>query len=97
MDLINDIRKIPPVTRFLCLSTVAVSVPVIANLVSAHDVVFVKDFVTQKLQLWRIPTSFFLAGALERCSRYTSANTCLSHRLGLQLPLRCRYAIVSYD
>jgi hypothetical protein len=67
MDFLNEIRKIPPVTRFLCLSTIGVSVPVMAKFVSVYDVLFVKDFVTQKLQLWRIPTSFFLASALKPC------------------------------
>ncbi|KAI0316075.1 DER1-domain-containing protein [Amylostereum chailletii] len=59
-DFGGEIRKIPPVTRFLCVSSVAVSVPVMLQLVRPMSVVFVRQLVTQRLQIWRIWSSFFL-------------------------------------
>jgi hypothetical protein len=61
MSFLDELRKIPPVTRFLCLATVGVSVPVMAKIVSPYAVLFVREYVTQHYQLWRVPTSFFLA------------------------------------
>jgi len=74
----NEIRKIPPVTRFLCGSSLAVSLPVMLHLLSPYKVIFVRAFVTQKFevcfhaqrecllsdgaQLWRIWSSFFFGG-----------------------------------
>lgn len=47
----EEIRKIPPVTRFLCGSSLAVSIPAMLKLVSPYHVVFVSDLVVQKLQV----------------------------------------------
>ncbi len=74
----NEIRKIPPVTRFLCGSSLAVSLPVMLQLLSPYKVVFVRSLVTQNFevcfhaqrerlrsdeaQLWRIWSSFFFGG-----------------------------------
>jgi Derlin-2/3 len=74
----DEIRKIPPVTRFLCGSSLAVTLPVMLQLLSAYKVVFVRELVTQKFevcfhaqreclrsdetQLWRIWSSFFFGG-----------------------------------
>jgi len=74
----NEIRKIPPVTRFLCGSSLAVSLPVMLQLLSPYKVIFVREFVTQQFevcfhvqkvclrsdgaQLWRIWSSFFFGG-----------------------------------
>ena len=74
----NEIRKIPPVTRFLCGSSLAVTLPVMLQLLSPYKVVFVREFVTQQFevcfralrvclrsdetQLWRIWSSFFFGG-----------------------------------
>lgn len=46
-----EIRKIPPVTRFLCASSLAVTLPVIMNLLSAYKVVYTYAFVFHKLQV----------------------------------------------
>ena len=78
----NEIRKIPPVTRFLCGSSLAVSLPVMLQLLSPYKVIFVRAFVTEKFevcfhaqmkrphsdeaQLWRIWSSFFFGG-MWRC------------------------------
>ena len=78
----NEIRKIPPVTRFLCGSSLAVSLPVMLHLLSPYKVIFVSAFVTQKFevrvhaqreyllsdgaQLWRIWSSFFF-GSMSPC------------------------------
>ncbi|KAG8846688.1 hypothetical protein FRB96_001924 [Tulasnella sp. 330] len=58
----DEIRKIPPVTRTLVASTLAVSGPVMLQLVSPYPLLFVWKFVKHG-QLWRIPTSFFFGGS----------------------------------
>lgn len=47
----DEIRKIPPVTRFLCGSLLGVSIPMMTQLVSAYKLVFVKDFVTRQYEV----------------------------------------------
>ncbi|EPQ53682.1 DER1-domain-containing protein [Gloeophyllum trabeum ATCC 11539] len=59
----DEIRKIPPVTRFLCGSTLAVSLPVMLQIVSPYTVIFVKPLVMKRLQVWRVFTSFFLGSS----------------------------------
>ncbi|EMD34659.1 hypothetical protein CERSUDRAFT_116839 [Gelatoporia subvermispora B] len=63
MSFLDEIRKIPPVTRFLCGSSLAVSLPVMAQLVQPFSVVFVKEYVTQGLEVWRPYTSFFFGSS----------------------------------
>jgi len=55
-----EIRKIPPVTRFLCASSLGVTIPVIMNLLSPYKIVYMYGLVFHKLQIWRLFTSFFL-------------------------------------
>jgi hypothetical protein len=50
-DFVNEIRKIPPVTRFLCASVLAVSLPAKLNLVSPYYLVFIKELVTQRFEV----------------------------------------------
>ncbi|KAI0263044.1 DER1-domain-containing protein [Gloeopeniophorella convolvens] len=59
----DELRKIPPVTRFLCGSSLAVTVPVMMQLLSPYKVVFVRQLVTQKFELWRVWSSFFFGGS----------------------------------
>ncbi|KAI0253019.1 DER1-domain-containing protein [Lactifluus subvellereus] len=59
----DEIRKIPPVTRFLCGSSLAVSVPVMMQLLDPKKVVFMRALVTQRFELWRVWSSFFLGGS----------------------------------
>ncbi|KAJ7074962.1 Der1-like family-domain-containing protein [Mycena belliarum] len=59
-ELIAEIKKIPPVTRFVVLSSLAVSLSTMMGLVSAYKVVYTYGLVFEKLQVWRIYTSFFL-------------------------------------
>ncbi|KAF9486193.1 DER1-domain-containing protein [Pholiota conissans] len=61
-QLIAEIKKIPPVTRFLVASSLGVTVPVLMKLVSPYSIVFFRPLVTKKLQIWRLYTSFFLGG-----------------------------------
>ncbi|KAH9887200.1 hypothetical protein C8Q73DRAFT_656932 [Cubamyces lactineus] len=63
MSFMDEIRKIPPVTRFLCAASLAVTVPVLLQLVHPYKIVFVKEFVTQKFEIWRIFTSFFMGSS----------------------------------
>lgn len=47
----TEIRKIPPVTRFLCGSSLAVSLPVMLHLLSPYKVVFIQQYVTQRYEV----------------------------------------------
>ncbi|KAF7348619.1 Derlin [Mycena venus] len=59
-DFLAEIRKIPPVTRILCISFLSISLPVFATLVSGYRVVYTFSLAFEKLQIWRLYTSFFL-------------------------------------
>jgi len=58
-----ELKKIPPVTRFLCFSSLGITIPVLMNLVHPFKVVFLRELITQKLEIWRLYTSFFLGGS----------------------------------
>ena len=47
----DEIRKIPPVTRFLCAATLGITLPVNLQLLSPYTIVFVKELVTQRLEV----------------------------------------------
>lgn len=49
----DEIRKIPPVTRFMTASTLAVSLPVILQMVAPYKILFLKELVTQRLEVSR--------------------------------------------
>lgn len=51
--IMDELRKIPPVTRFLCGATLAVTLPVNLQMISPYKIVFVKEFVTQNLEVRR--------------------------------------------
>ncbi|KAF5389740.1 hypothetical protein D9757_005993 [Collybiopsis confluens] len=55
-----EIKKIPPVTRFLCISLISVSVPVMMQLVSPYKIVYFWGAVAGKFEIWRLWSSFFL-------------------------------------
>ncbi|KAI0044304.1 DER1-domain-containing protein [Auriscalpium vulgare] len=59
----DEVRKIPPVTRFVAASSLAVSIPVMMQLVSPYKVVFVKDLVVYNWEIWRVWSSFFLGSS----------------------------------
>lgn len=46
-----EIRKIPPVTRFLCGSTLAVTVPLLMNMVSGYKLIYTFNLAFKKLQV----------------------------------------------
>ena len=58
--LVAELRKIPPVTRFLCASSLGITIPVLMKVVSAYKVVYTHELVLRKLEIWRVFTSFFL-------------------------------------
>ncbi|KAG6810651.1 hypothetical protein H0H92_010914 [Tricholoma furcatifolium] len=62
-DFVAELRKIPPVTRFLCGSTLAVTGPMLMNMVSGYKLVYTYQLVFKKLQLWRLYTSFFVGSS----------------------------------
>jgi len=47
-ELLAEIRKIPPVTRFVCASIIAVTLPVMTKMVSPYTMIFVKEWVTKR-------------------------------------------------
>ncbi|KAJ7868635.1 DER1-domain-containing protein, partial [Mycena olivaceomarginata] len=59
-DLVAEIRKIPPVTRTLCISSVCVSLGVMMGLVSPYKVIYTYSLAFGKLEIWRLYSSFFL-------------------------------------
>ncbi|KAJ7430117.1 Der1-like family-domain-containing protein [Mycena galericulata] len=59
-DFREEIRKIPPVTRFLLISLLGVSLPVFMNVVPAYKVIYHYELVFKQLQIWRLYTTFFL-------------------------------------
>jgi len=58
----DELRKIPPVTRFLLASTLCVTLPVILEIYPVYNLLFVKEYVLKRLEIWRPFTSFFFAG-----------------------------------
>ncbi|KAF7338771.1 Derlin [Mycena sanguinolenta] len=62
-ELLAEIRKIPPVTRFVCGSFLGVSLSVMGGLVSGYKVIYTYKYAFEQLQIWRIYTSFFLGSS----------------------------------
>ncbi|KAJ7897542.1 hypothetical protein B0H14DRAFT_3424901 [Mycena olivaceomarginata] len=60
-DLLTEFRKLPRVTRALLASTVTVTLSCIAQITSPSMVVYTYGLAFQKLPIWRLYTSFFLA------------------------------------
>ncbi|KIY69910.1 DER1-domain-containing protein [Cylindrobasidium torrendii FP15055 ss-10] len=61
--ILTELKKIPSVTRFLTLSLVGVTLPSSLGLVSPYVLLYTPDYVFNKLQLWRLYTSFFLGSS----------------------------------
>jgi len=59
-DFVTELRKIPPVTRFLCFSFVGISLSHLIGLVSIYNLVYTYSLAFEKFQIWRLYTSFFL-------------------------------------
>ena len=55
MSFMDEIRKIPPVTRFLCGSTLAVTLPVMLQLASPYKLLFVRELVTKRFEVCCLP------------------------------------------
>ena len=51
MDILAEIKKIPPVTRFICGSSLAVTGATIASIVSPYSVIFAKELVFKKFEV----------------------------------------------
>ncbi|KAH9917332.1 DER1-domain-containing protein [Fomitopsis serialis] len=60
MSLWNEIQKVPSVTRFLCGASLAVTVPVLLESVSPYLYFFARPLVTDKFEIWRVVTTFFI-------------------------------------
>ncbi|KAF8318709.1 DER1-domain-containing protein [Clavulina sp. PMI_390] len=60
-ELWTELKKIPPVTRFVLFSLFGVTVPTtILEVVSPYPFFFTYDLGIKQFQIWRIFTSFFL-------------------------------------
>ncbi|KAJ7931321.1 Der1-like family-domain-containing protein [Mycena leptocephala] len=58
-DFVTEIRKIPPITRFVCASCLAVTLSTMMGLVSGYQFIYTFSLAFKKLQIWRLYTSFF--------------------------------------
>ena len=49
-SFVAEIRKISPVTRILCASSLGITIPVLMNILSPYKVLFVRELVLQKFE-----------------------------------------------
>lgn len=63
-----ELLKIPPVTRFLCASQLAVSLPVILQILSPYQLVFVWQLITQRFEVRASPRQATLVYILKEPS-----------------------------
>ncbi|SCV72052.1 BQ2448_4746 [Microbotryum intermedium] len=59
----DEILKIPPVTRTIVGGVLAVTLPCLLQLLSPYKVIYVQALVFKKFQLWRLFTSFLYGGS----------------------------------
>ncbi|WAQ87643.1 hypothetical protein PtA15_8A549 [Puccinia triticina] len=62
-EILNELRKIPIVTRTLLGLALSVTGPVSLGLVNPYYILFSTRHIFQKFELWRILTPFFFAGS----------------------------------
>lgn len=62
-DEMDELRKIPPVTRTLVGGTLFVTLPILLQLASAYTILFSVPKITRGFELWRIVTPFLYGGA----------------------------------
>jgi len=62
MSLVEELLKIPPVTRTLVGATLLITLPCLMGVLDFHLIFFTRYHVVQKFQIWRIFTSFFYGG-----------------------------------
>lgn len=59
-DILTEIRKIPPVTRFLVGSSLGVTFSAIMNLISPYYLVFISEAVVNKWEVCPpLPLTFY--------------------------------------
>ncbi|THV07145.1 hypothetical protein K435DRAFT_742792 [Dendrothele bispora CBS 962.96] len=61
-SIIAEIKKIPPVTRFMCISLFGLTLSTMLNLMSPYTFLYSSKLLWYKWQLWRLWSSFFLSG-----------------------------------
>ncbi|KAF9531413.1 Der1-like family-domain-containing protein [Crepidotus variabilis] len=59
-QFITELKKIPPVTRFMCGSLLGVTVTYLLGIVGPYTLLFHSGMVIKRFQIWRLYTSFFL-------------------------------------
>ena len=72
-DIVAEIKKIPPVTRFLVLSSLGITVPAVLGLVPIHKLVFITPLVTKR---WEVSTSTHFLAPLNVCRFGESTPAC---------------------
>ncbi|KAH7918463.1 DER1-domain-containing protein [Leucogyrophana mollusca] len=78
-DIAAELRKIPPVTRFLLFSSAGVTLPAILGIVSPYRLFFASRLAFGNLEVWRLFTSFFISSmdinyVFELAMLYRNAN-----------------------
>ncbi|CAD6901241.1 unnamed protein product [Tilletia controversa] len=58
----DELKKIPPVSRFLILGSLGLTIPVILKILDVSPFVLYWPFIRYRYQFWRLFTSFFFAG-----------------------------------
>jgi Derlin-2/3 len=56
-DILTEIRKIPPVTRFLVGSSLGITIPALMKLVSPYHLIFLSGRVLDNWEVRLMPTS----------------------------------------
>ncbi|PWN43973.1 DER1-domain-containing protein [Ceraceosorus guamensis] len=59
----DEINKIPPVTRTMLASLMAVTIPVLLKLISPYHFILWWPMITKKWQFWRFYTAFFFGSS----------------------------------
>lgn len=58
----DELKKLPVVTRSILAGVVLVTLPVLLQLVSIYPVVFIPQRITTKFEVWRLLTPFLFGG-----------------------------------
>lgn len=54
MSFMDEIRKIPPVTRTLVGATLGITLPVLLQLVAPYKILFVRQYVVERFEVSRL-------------------------------------------
>ena len=95
MSLMDEIRKIPPVTRTLCTSLVGVTLPCLLGLMSPHRIIFVKELITYRWEVRGEP--YWLERRPQRSHSFTGMARIYNFLLWRYVVLNARFRTTSYS